>query len=132
MDRVQLAIETASQALNKLQEAVAILDATEMERDASIQRFEFTYESVWKAARHYLRDVEGVDVGSPKAAIRACREVGLFSPDETVQCLEMADDRNLTSHTYDRQLAVQIHTRLRGHADLLQHWLEAMAARMPS
>ena len=91
-----------------------------------IQRFEFTFEAVLKAAQFHLLKVEGLDVASPKAAIRACREVGLLDEQEAMQALRMADDRNLTVHTYNEQLAEQILERIMGYQVLLDRWLTAM------
>ena len=36
----------------------------------SVQRFEFTFEAVWKAALIYIKEIEGLDVGSPKGVLR--------------------------------------------------------------
>ena len=72
---------------------------TSIVRDTTIQRFEFTFEAVWKAAQLYLREVESIEAGSPKSAIRACRQVDLLQEDQARTALRMADDRNLTVHT---------------------------------
>lgn len=126
MGRLILAIGRAEQALAKFDAVLSIDKPTEIERDASIQRFEFTFEAVWKMARHYLYEVEGVDVGSPKGVIRGCRESSILSIEEASQALSMADDRNLTSHTYDRALAQEIYGRLHGHAALMHKWIHVM------
>ena len=76
MDRLTLSIKRAEQALKSLQDILQIKNATDIERDAAIQRFEYTFETVWKAARHYLREEEGIDAASPKSVIRSCREKG--------------------------------------------------------
>ena len=47
-------------------------------RDASIQRFEYTFEAIWKAAQAVLRDRFGVELASPKPIIRASLENGLL------------------------------------------------------
>lgn len=118
----------ARPAYARLLEAAPTLEADAIRRDASIQRFEFTFEAVWKAAQQYLRDVEGLDVGSPKAAARACGDVGLLTRDEVRAALAMCDDRNLTAHTYDEPLARSIHLRIFAlHAPLLGRWIDAMA-----
>jgi hypothetical protein len=39
----------------------------------------------------------------------------------------MAQDRNLTVHTYNEELADRIYSRLPGYAVLMDHWLEAMS-----
>jgi len=50
-------------------------DASDIVRDAAIQRFEYTFEAVWQAMQLFLREEEGFEIGSPKGAIRTrhCR-----------------------------------------------------------
>jgi len=43
----------------------------------------------------------------------------------------MVDDRNLTVHTYNEELARAIYARLRRHERLLSAWLGAVESRMP-
>ena len=126
MERLTERLAVASRALERLQQITELPQIGEIERDAVIQRFEFTFEAVWKAAQFHLLKVEGLDVASPKAAIRACREVGLLDEQEAMQALRMADDRNLTVHTYNEQLAEQILERIMGYQVLLDRWLTAM------
>ena len=126
MERLTERLAVASRALERLQQITELPQIGEIERDAVIQRFEFTFEAVWKAAQFHLLTVEGLDVASPKAAIRACREVGLLDEQEAMQALQMADDRNLTVHTYNEQLAAQIFERIMGYQVLLDRWLTAM------
>ncbi len=131
MERLKQRLATARAALATLNELVSKPDRSRVERDAAIQRFEYTFEAVWKAAQLYLREVEGIEVGSPKRAARTALEVGLFDETHARQVLAMVDDRNLTVHTYNEQLAEEIGSRLSGHALLLQHWLDQMEARIP-
>lgn len=51
--------------LKFFQEVLQISEASEVERDAAIQRFEFSFEAMWKATRHYLREVEGLKRTQP-------------------------------------------------------------------
>ena len=44
--------------------------------------------------------------------------------------LEMADDRNLTAHTYNEGLAKAIFGRLARHGVTLSSWLDAIQQRM--
>lgn len=131
MERLTERLATARAALATLHELVRKPDRSKVERDAAIQRFEYTFEAVWKAAQLYLREVEGLEVGSPKRAARAALQVGLFDEAHTRHVLAMVDDRNLTVHTYNEQLAEEISSRLSDHALLLQHWLDQMGARIP-
>ncbi len=99
-------------------------------RDAAIQRFEYTFEAVWKAAQHFLREHEGLELASPKSVIRACREVGLLNEEQATHGLAMVDDRNLTVHTYNEKLARQIWNQLPHYAALMRQWLTAMEQRL--
>ena len=119
-------LNAARRAMTRLCEVTQKSDLTEIERDGMIQRFEFCFELVWKCGKDYLREVEGIDAASPKRVIRTFRELGLFSDEETEQFLEMADDRNLTAHTYDAALAQKMEEKIRRHEPLLRHWLNLM------
>ena len=44
--------------------------------------------------------------------------------------LRMAQDRNLTVHTYHEALANEIRDRLPGHARLMAKWLDAIEQRL--
>lgn len=116
----------AEKALGKLHEGVIKDSLTEMERDGLIQRFEFAFEIMWKCGKDYLLDREGLEAASPKKVIRLLREVGLFSDEEAEQALQMADDRNLTAHTYDEKMAVDLAKRIVEHEKLLSEWLGRM------
>lgn len=126
MDRLLERLEVAQKALISLQELVYISEPTDIERDAAIQRFETTFEATWKTAQRYLLVVEGLTVGSPKSSIRAARDVALLDDEQAVVALEMADDRNLTVHTYNNDLANTIFAKLLNYTDLCDHWLRAM------
>ncbi len=95
-------------------------------RDASIQRFEYTFEASWKCLQQYLREVEKVQAGSPRAVIRAARKAGLVDDVQARLALAMCDDRNLTVHTYNEALAEALYARLGSYAELLAAVLAAM------
>lgn len=130
MERLKERLAVARRALGTLQEVLAIQSPSRVERDAAIQRFEYTCEAIWKAAQRYLQEVEGISIGSPKGSIRASRDVGLITDEQTTLGLEMVDDRNLTVHTYNESLAENISRQLPSYADFLATWLAAMEERM--
>lgn len=123
MEKIQERINTAQRALTKLHELAVKPDLSDVERDALIQRFEFSFELLWKCAKEYLYVVEGIDAASPKKVIRCCRELGLLDDEQTREALQMADDRNLTTHTYDETFTQAVVERIRRYAPLLQLWL---------
>lgn len=129
MARLSERLELAQQALSRLEEALLLTQPTLLERDAGIQRFEFTFEALWKAARCFLVELEGVDAASPKGVVRSCRELGIFNEAETMVALGMVDDRNLTVHTYNEPLAEEIYSRLPQYFSLMTKWLQIMQNR---
>lgn len=118
----------AEKALERLHEGTVKESLTEMERDGLIQRFEFAFEIMWKCGKDYLLDKDGLEAASPKKVIRTLREVGLFSDEETETALKMADDRNLTAHTYDEKMAVALAERIIVYERLLAEWFRRMKA----
>ena len=130
MDRLRQRLSVASQATATLRELAVRTAPSKIERDAAIQRFEYSFEATWKSAQRFLAVVEGVEAGSPKSTVRACHEAGLLSAAQAEHALAMADDRNLTAHTYNEGLAEAIFKRLPGHLDSLVVWLAAMQSRL--
>ncbi len=87
MERLKERFTLARKALRSLEELLIIESPSKVERDAAIQRFEYTFEAVWKAAGRFLLVIDGIDVASPKAIVRSSREVGLFKDDQAVLAL---------------------------------------------
>ncbi len=108
----------------RLQEAVA-QPKTDFIRDAAIQRFEFTFEVVWKTLKLYL-ERQGYECGGPRPTLKKAFAEGLISESEEADCwLQMLEDRNLTSHAYDEALADRIYHRIAlQHAALLGRMAE--------
>jgi nucleotidyltransferase substrate binding protein (TIGR01987 family) len=130
VERLKERLAVARRALSTLQELLLLEHPSPVERDAAIQRFEYTCEAIWKAAQRYLLEEEGISAGSPKGSIRACRDVGLLNDDQATLGLEMIDDRNLTVYTYNEAVAEEIYSHLSRYGDLLAAWLTVMEARV--
>lgn len=91
-----------SKALNALDRALS-LPVDDIIRDASIQRFEFCVELAWKTAKKYM----GTSSTAPKQVIREMAQAGLIHDVEF--WLKSIDQRNLSSHTYNEKLAIEIY-----------------------
>lgn len=130
MERLKQRIEQASHAIDTLDVLAGIRQPDDIERDAMIQRFEYSFEAWWKAAKLFLAQEEGIQVASPKAVVRASLGTGLLTEAQARQAMRMVDDRNLTSHTYNEALARQIAGRIPQHAALLRLWTQQLARRM--
>lgn len=129
MARAGERLTVARQALERLDQLAGLAAPSPVERDAAIQRFEFTVEAVWKAAQAFVDESHGLTPASPKAVIRACHDVGVLDAGEAREALQMIDDRNLTAHTYNEALAQIIFSRLAGYAALLRTWVDGMGTR---
>jgi nucleotidyltransferase substrate binding protein (TIGR01987 family) len=88
-----------------------------IQRDAAIQRFEFTFELAWKALKDFYFD-KGVDLNSPKDVFRHAFASGDIQ-DEKIW-LQMLKDRNLTSHTYNESLACEVFFHFPSYFNVLQ------------
>lgn len=98
-------------------------------RDATIQRFEYTFEAFWKFIQEYLKEKEGIIVNSPKSCFREIFSLGFISEEETVRLLEMTDKRNETSHTYKEKVAQSIFEKVDGYATLMTKILEKIKSK---
>ncbi|NCT57192.1 MAG: nucleotidyltransferase [Legionella sp.] len=96
-------------ALAQLQKSLNI-PKNEYIRDAVIQRFEFTYELSWKALKAYLA-TQDMLVLSPKETLKVAYQQNLIQ--DANAWSELHFNRNLTTHTYDEQLAETIYDYLK-------------------
>ncbi|MBI4656220.1 MAG: nucleotidyltransferase substrate binding protein [Elusimicrobia bacterium] len=126
MERLKERMAESIRAWRMLNKALLVRKPSILERDGAIQRFEFTFESVWKTSQLYLKEAESITANSPKACIRTLGETGILSETETIQALAMANDRNLTAHTYIESVAKHIYGKLKKHAVLLRDMLIRM------
>jgi len=125
VERLKERIEQADAALATLEELLDV-HPTDVIRDAAIQRFEYSFEAVWKTAQRHLLVMEGNAESSPKSVIRASVAAGLLKEADGRVALTMVDDRNLTSHTYNASLAQRIFSVLPEYAHIMRAWLDAM------
>ena len=104
------ALAALRQALDRLGEALARpVGQDDIVLDATIQRFEFCYELLWKALKR-CAERYGHTPQSPRDAFRTAYAMQWI--DDEALWLTMIRDRNLTSHTYKRAMALQVRERV--------------------
>jgi nucleotidyltransferase substrate binding protein (TIGR01987 family) len=130
MDRLTSRFADAERALRTLDEALQVAAPTPLVRDGSIQRFEYSFEAVCRAARTYLEEHEGIPARSPRSCLRALGEVGVLDESETILALTMAEDRNRTVHAYIEAVAAQIHSKLGPYTTLMQTMVVRMEEQL--
>jgi nucleotidyltransferase substrate binding protein (TIGR01987 family) len=113
----------ASKALKTLSEILQEEYSTTIQ-DAAIQRFEYTTEALWKCLQVYLKESEGIISASPKSCMREAKRIGLLNDKETECALEMIDARNMTSHTYHKEVSELLFKRLPIFEELMVKILE--------
>jgi len=100
----------------KLNEAVRRLNEgikhtkDQLDRDGVIQRFEFTFELLWKTLKLFLL-AEGINTNSPKEVFKETFRFGLLGDEKLF--LDMLDDRNKTSHIYSEDVSKEIFDRIK-------------------
>lgn len=129
MERLRLKYEDAKRALKTLEDILREPYST-IVRDAAIQRFEYTFEAVWKFLKEYLKEKEGILCNSPKSCFREIFALGFLTEDAAAAFLEMTDRRNETSHTYKEEVADVIYHKISGYFSLLQGLMAGIEGKM--
>jgi nucleotidyltransferase substrate binding protein (TIGR01987 family) len=126
MDTTGKRIGSLKKALATLEEAAG-LPETPIVRDAVIQRFEYTFDLLWKCVRAVLAEAHGLECNSPKSCFREAFSVRLSDAGDTEALLEMTDDRNATTRIYPETEAIRIRGRIgEVHLPLIKRLTEAI------
>lgn len=127
-------LDSFRKAFERMSEAVEMMSLysiknreTELFLDALIQRYEFTHELAWKLMKDYLEymGIEGI-IGS-RDAIRYALQNGLIDDDRWMDTIA---DRNITSHNYDQEIAIEIAGRIISiYQPLFDKFLQVMSEK---
>lgn len=80
--------------------------------DGVIQRFEFTFELMWKVLKDYLENIGFNDfLQGPKGVLQFAFKNGMLHDEKTYS--DMLEDRNSTTHLYDEKLADKIYINIK-------------------
>jgi nucleotidyltransferase substrate binding protein (TIGR01987 family) len=110
-ERVIERLENYKRALARLREALIKEDPNQFVYDATIKRFEFTYELAWKLLKALIEYKGGEDLRFPRDVFREAYAKGLLKNGEV--WLDMIKDRNLSSYTYSFEKALDIYERIK-------------------
>lgn len=94
-------------------------ETREERRDSLIKRFELTYDLLWKYLRDYINTIQGNTTDTPRKVFQQCLSLNLTNPEETKQLIDLIEDRNLTTHVYNIDLANEIATEIPKHFDAI-------------
>lgn len=126
LERARHSLVEFGKALRRLDEVLTRANPDDVVRDSAIQRFEFTFELAWKTLKRFL-GMEGVEALTPREVLREAYAAGWIAEDE--RWIAMLNDRNLSSHLYDEESALEIFQRLPGHMAVLTEAFDFLQSR---
>jgi len=129
MERLELKYNDSLKVLIKLKDILKEPFSI-IVRDATIQRFKYTFEALWKMVKEYLKVREGIICNSPRSCFRKIFSLELLTEDETVRCLDMTDRRNDTSHTYKEEVAQLIYGKTKEYLLLMDNLLKKIKMKI--
>ena len=112
-------LENYGKALERLNEAAQILgkeldygeNVNDLLKEGLIQRFEYTHELAWNVMKDYAEYQGSTEIRGSRDAIRWALQNGLANDKAWMKSIE---DRNLSSHDYDRLTAESIYIKIVG------------------
>ena len=112
-------LENFGKALERLNEAAQILEkeldygenVNDLLKEGLIQRFEYTHELAWNVMKDYAEYQGSTEIRGSRDAIRWALQNGLANDKAWMKSIE---DRNLSSHDYDRLTAEAIYAKIVG------------------
>ena len=108
IQRSELSLNAFSKALSSLEQIVHE-EKTPIVRDATIQRFEYTFELSWKTLRRYFEINNGLAEDNVKNLLREAGRQGLI--DSVEEWFGFLKARILTSHTYSESVADEVYSQ---------------------
>lgn len=101
-------------ALDQLTRFMDREELNDLEEQGLIQSFEYNHELAWKTLKDFLELRGTKDLFGSKDTSREAFKAGLLGDSERDGkiWMEMIDDRNLTSHTYNEEVTRKIITAI--------------------
>lgn len=113
MEIIKTRLQSLLKALCTLDEAIALLQNPEYKkiynslRDSAIQRFEYSIDNFWKFIKIYIQEKHQIplETATPRLILREAVNVNLISESEYELLIKGITNRNLTSHSYNEEIA---------------------------
>lgn len=93
-------------ALHQLGKFVAQKELSELENQGLVKAFEYTFELAWNTMKDFLEYQGQTDIFGSRDTIRRAFQLNLIEDGE--EWMDMIKSRNLTSHTYNEETALEI------------------------
>lgn len=111
-EKLSYSLKLFYESLQRLSEALEHTpkNETDLAIDGTIQRFEFTFEMSWKTLKRFLNH-NGIEAKTPRDCFKQSFKLGWLTEGDDLW-MRMIDDRNSTSHTYNRELAQKVYSHI--------------------
>ena len=109
MERWVQRAKSFEKALSRLKDAIILADERELsdlESQGLIQGFEYTHELAWETLKDFFEAQGTQNLYGSRDTTRTAFRTGLIENGEI--WMDMIEKRNLTSHTYDEELAAEV------------------------
>ena len=128
-DEFSYSLKKLGAAITRLREAVDCAQS-QLERDGVIQRFEFSFELLWKTIKR-LAGIQGIEVRTPRESLEEGFRIGWISNESLF--MEMLIDRNRAAHVYDQKMADDLFGKIRDqYTPALEEVLARLEASAPA
>lgn len=121
--KVKQTMDSLEKALSNLEEALLVESPSAIVRDGTIKRFELVIELFWKAFKRLLAQ-ESIYTNTPKESFKQAYYVGWIKNEEA--WLQLIEDRNLSTHTYNEENANHIIDNLKKNVPALRETFEIL------
>ena len=116
-DKYNRNLKSLEKALLQLSDALEQSESP-IVRDACLQRFEFSYELLWKTLKIFLEEIHGVRAVSPRQVFKEAFALSLIEKEQIF--IEMIESRNTLSHTYNEGQAMKIYKKCSDYLSVMK------------
>ncbi len=105
-------LQEFKQALETLEEAVAVSDENVFYRDSMVIRFLYTNELFWKTCKNYIYQEKQINCSYATDVFRELRSMGFISNEEAEMALQANKDRNFCANAYQENVISKISIKI--------------------
>ena len=116
-DKYNRNLKSLEKALLQLSDALEQSESP-IVRDACLQRFEFSYELLWKTLKIFLEEIHGVRAVSPRQVFKEAFALSLIEKEQIF--IEVIESRNTLSHTYNEGQAMKIYKKCSDYLSVMK------------
>lgn len=98
--------ENFNKSLNNLENALDIVEPDVTQKAGIIQLYEVCFELSWNLLKDYLEEQGFTNLKFPRVCIKKAFETDIITDGNI--WMEALENRNLSSHTYDEQMAERL------------------------